>query len=85
MPFSKKDHRNEKLQQVDGSKGSSPAFPFFRTGASGKNIGDLIFENITRFFAFILLSLVLIMLFEMLRKSIPSIDKFGWGFITSQE
>ena len=24
------------------------------------------------------------MVFEMLRKSIPSIDKFGWGFITSQ-
>ncbi len=85
MPFRKKDYRNEKLQQADGSKGSSPAFSFLRSGTSGKNIGDFIFENITRFFAFILLSLVLLMLFEMLRKSIPSIDRFGWGFIVSEE
>lgn len=84
MPFRTKDYKNEKLQQVDGSKGSSPAVSIFKSGTSGRNIGDYIFENITRFFAFILLSLVLIMLYEMLRQSMPSIEKFGWGFITSQ-
>src|ERR1035437_5376463 len=47
----------------------------------GKNLGDFIFENTTRLFAFILLSLVLLMAYEMFSKSLPSIHKFGWGFI----
>jgi phosphate transport system permease protein len=47
----------------------------------GKNVGDFIFENTTRLFAFILLSLVLLMAYEMFSKSLPSIHKFGWGFI----
>ncbi len=84
MPFKKTDYRNEKLQQADGAKGSSPAVSFFKFRSRGRNPGDFIFQNITRFFAFLLLSLVLIMVYEMLRESIPSIDKFGWGFITSQ-
>jgi phosphate transport system permease protein len=83
MPFKKKDPNSEILRQADGSKGSSLAASYFKAGTSGKNIGDFVFENITRFFAFILLSLVLIMVYEMLRKSIPSIEKFGWGFITN--
>lgn len=85
MLFRRTDHRNEKLQQADGTTVSSPAVSVFKSRTSGKNIGDFVFENITRFFAFILLSLVLIMLYEMFRSSIPSIEKFGWGFITSQE
>jgi phosphate transport system permease protein len=85
MPFRNKDYKNENLRQADGATVSSPAFSIFKSATSGRNLGDYIFENITRFFAFILLSLVLIMLYEMLRKSIPSIEKFGWGFITSQE
>ena len=84
MPFRNKDYSNEKLQQADGATGSSPAVSVFKSGKTGRNLGDYIFENITRFFAFILLSLVLIMLYEMLRQSLPSIEKFGWGFITSQ-
>ncbi len=83
MPFKYKD-KNNNFQQADGAKGSSPAVSFFKLGSRGRNPGDFIFQNITRFFAFLLLSLVLVMVFEMLRKSIPSIDKFGWGFITSQ-
>jgi len=84
MPFRIRDYKNEKLQQADGAKDSSSAVSIFRSGTTGRNIGDYIFENITRFFAFILLSLVLIMVYEMIRASIPSIEKFGWGFITSQ-
>jgi phosphate transport system permease protein len=85
MPFRTKDYKNDKLQQADGAKGSPPAVSIFKSGTTGRNIGDYVFENITRFFAFILLSLVLIMLYEMLRQSMPSIEKFGWGFITSQD
>ncbi len=84
MPFRNKDYSNEKLQQADGATGSSPAVSIFNAGKAGRNLGDYVFENITRFFAFILLSLVLIMLYEMIRQSLPSIEKFGWGFITSQ-
>ena len=50
---------------------------------AGKNVGDFIFENITRFFAFVIFSLVIVMVYEMYRQSIPSIEKFRWGFITS--
>lgn len=85
MLFRHKDYNNEKLQQADSAKDSPPAVSVFKSGTSGRNIGDLVFANITRLFAFSLLSLVLIMIYEMISKSIPSIEKFGWGFITSQE
>lgn len=80
MNFKTKDLNKNKVQQADGS---SLAVSYFKTGSKGRNIGDYIFENITRFFAFIILSLVLIMVYEMFQKSILSIDKFGWNFITS--
>ncbi len=50
----------------------------------GKNPGDFIFENATRFFAFLVLSLVLLMAYEMFTKSLPSIHRFGWSFISSK-
>jgi len=49
------------------------------------NIGDFIFNNLTRLFAFLLFVLVIIMGYMMYRQSIPSIEKFGWDFITSTE
>ena len=51
--------------------------------ARGGNFGDFIFSNITRLFAFILLLLVLVMGYQMLVQALPSIEKFGWKFITS--
>ena len=51
---------------------------------AGKNIGDLIFENTTRLFAFLLLVLVVLMVYEMSAKSMPSIHKFGWAFIKNK-
>ena len=84
MSLSNKDQNIKELQQTDELKTSSSAVSNFKPLTSGKNIGDFIFENITRFFAFILLSLVLIMLYEMFSKSLPSIQKFGWSFITSE-
>ncbi|HEX2867109.1 MAG TPA: phosphate ABC transporter permease subunit PstC [Ignavibacteriales bacterium] len=49
-----------------------------------KNPGDLVFESLTRFFAFLLLLLVIVMGYQMLMQSWPSIHKFGWKFITSK-
>lgn len=72
-----------KMQQSNSGKGLSlPAF-YFKNSTHGRNFGDFIFKNITRFFAFIILSLVLVMVYEMAVRSIPSINKFGLGFITS--
>ncbi|MDP4197611.1 MAG: phosphate ABC transporter permease subunit PstC [Bacteroidota bacterium] len=50
---------------------------------SEKNIGDIVFSNLTRLFAFILLALIVVMGYEMLIQSLPSIQKFGWKFISS--
>lgn len=61
-----------------------PAASFFKN-IFKKNPGDLIFENTTRFFAFIVLSIVFLMAYEMIRQSMPSIHQFGFGFITSEE
>ncbi len=71
------------IQQADGDNAVPLVSSYTGSKISGKNIGDFIFENITRFFAFIILALVVIMVIEMTRQSIPSIKKFGWGFITS--
>ncbi|MGE5352762.1 MAG: phosphate ABC transporter permease subunit PstC [Acidobacteriota bacterium] len=61
------------------------SFPGFRGSLFlRKNFGDLIFENLTRFFAFLLLVLVIVMGYEMLMQSMPSINKFGLKFITSK-
>ncbi|MBE0645338.1 MAG: phosphate ABC transporter permease subunit PstC [Bacteroidetes bacterium] len=54
-------------------------------GMLRKNPGDLIFENVTRFFAFVVLSLVFLMVYEMSVQSWPSIRHFGFQFITSSE
>ncbi len=70
-------------KQADGVKATPLVSSYSGSRISGKNIGDFVFENMTRIFAFIILALVVIMVFEMTRQSLPSIQKFGWGFITS--
>jgi phosphate transport system permease protein len=72
-------------KQADSVKATPLVSSYSGSRIAGKNIGDFIFENITRIFAFIILALVVIMVFEMTRQSLPSIKKFGWGFITSSE
>ena len=60
-----------------------PAASFFNLKSLfSKNPGDLIFENITRLFAFIVFLLVFIMAYEMVKASMPSIKQFGLKFIT---
>lgn len=48
---------------------------------SSMNAGDFIFKNLTRFFAALILVLVLMMVFEMIRSSELSWNKFGLNFI----
>ena len=83
MLFEKKVAKKNIVQQEDETSYLSPAASYFKTRILGKNTGDFVFENITRLFAFFLLSFVAVMVYEMVRTSIPSIEKFGWGFITS--
>lgn len=47
--------------------------------------GDFIFKGVTVIFAFTILAILLLMVYEMVRESLPSIRKFGWGFITGRD
>ena len=47
--------------------------------------GDLVFRYLTTLFAFSILLILALMLFEMTSESMPSIKEFGWKFITSNE
>lgn len=50
-----------------------------------RNKGDLVFEGITRFFALVVLSIIIMMVYEMTVQSLPSIREFGFSFITSSD
>lgn len=81
MPGIQRFEQNKNEQQDQ-----KPAASFFRLKSIfQKNTGDLIFENTTRFFAFVVLSIVFLMAYEMIIKSMPSIKDFGFGFITNTE
>jgi len=45
------------------------------------NAGDILFKNLTRFFAFLILVLIVLMAAEMLSSSQLSIARFGWSFL----
>ncbi len=47
--------------------------------------GDFIFKGITVVFAFSILAILLIMVYEMAGESLPAMKKFGWRFITGQD
>lgn len=75
-----KDSTSERSGQQDGR----PAVRAFSLRTMlRKNPGDFIFENVTRFFAFIVLALVFLMVYEMTVQSLPAMKEFGFGFITS--
>jgi len=59
-------------------KSDSPKF-------TSRNFGDTIFKNLTSFFAAMVLLLIVLMAYEMYATSSVSIQKFGWGFLTSSE
>ena len=47
--------------------------------------GDSIFRTLTLLFALSILIILLVMTGEMLMESLPSLRKFGWGFITGSD
>ncbi len=47
------------------------------------NLGDLIFERLTLFFAVLVFLLIIFLGWEMYSSSVLSIKKFGFGFLTS--
>ncbi len=46
---------------------------------------DLIFRSVTRFFAFLVLALLLAIVASLAYGSLPAIEKFGFGFLFSSE
>ncbi|MFA6455631.1 MAG: phosphate ABC transporter permease subunit PstC [Bacteroidota bacterium] len=60
----------------------------FTTGTpkpSSRNFGDTVFKYLTTFFAAMVLLLIALMAYEMYATSTPSIQKFGWSFLTGTE
>ncbi|KAF0219977.1 MAG: phosphate ABC transporter [Geobacteraceae bacterium] len=47
--------------------------------------GDFIFKGVTILFAFSILAILLLMLYEMSHESLPAIRKFGWSFVSGSE
>jgi len=50
-----------------------------------QNFGDTVFKSLTTFFAALVLLLIVLMAYEMYSSSSMSIQKFGWGFLTSSD
>lgn len=46
--------------------------------------GDTLFRNIALLFSLIIIAIIVIMVYEMIRASIPAIRKFGAGFLISR-
>jgi phosphate transport system permease protein len=74
------------VQEGGGGVLASPPSVRLRLRAAGKrlNIGDLVFKNLTMAFALLVFLLVFFMALEMYEQSGPAMEKFGWGFLTSQ-
>ncbi len=47
--------------------------------------GDFVFKGLTVVFAFTILAILLLMVEEMHRESLPALAKFGWRFVTGRE
>ena len=48
-------------------------------------MGDIIFENVTRFFAFLVLATLIAILISLVITSMPSLKAFGFGFLFSDD
>ena len=65
--------------------GSPSLFSRVSSRRVGKNKGDVVFKNLTLFFAFLVFLFVFLMAYEMYRGSQLSISTFGWKFLTGKE
>jgi len=48
-------------------------------------LGDIVFENVTRFFAFLVLATLIAILISLVITSMPSLKAFGFGFLFSDD
>lgn len=62
---------------------AAPVAVSAQTARSRTNVGDWLFKNLTKLFAFLVLALIFLMAYEMYQGSKLSIQTFGWGFLTS--
>lgn len=75
-----KNINNLKQQKINSAALLFRIKKFFK-----KNPGDILFENTTRFFAFVVLSVTFLMAYTMIQQSMPSIKAFGWKFLSTTE
>lgn len=73
----------ESIPAFKGSENGSGNRSFIQRMLGKSNLGDFVFEKLTLLFAVLVLSLVVLMAYEMYVNSKLSIAKFGWGFLTS--
>jgi phosphate transport system permease protein len=66
-----------------GSENEPGGKSFIKRMLGKSNFGDFIFEKLTLLFAVLVLSLVILMAYQMYINSRLSITKFGWGFLVS--
>ncbi len=57
---------------------------FLKKLLRNRNLGDVLFERLTLFFAVLVFLLVVLMVWEMYTNSLISIKKIGWHFIVGQ-
>ncbi|MHB1050197.1 MAG: phosphate ABC transporter permease subunit PstC [Bacteroidota bacterium] len=62
---------------------STPSISTPSPRSSSRNSGDLVFKSLTAFFAAMVLLMIVLMAYEMYVTSSPTIEKFGWSFLTS--
>ena len=77
------------VNQMQGHAEAAPAAPMSKA-ISESNLRkqywlDRLFRHVTRFFAFLVLALLVGILMSLLIGSLPSIRAFGFGFLTSAE
>jgi phosphate transport system permease protein len=68
---------------VSGEKTRSAILLSARRPSSSRNLGDVVFKNITLVFAAAVFALVVLMGFESYQGSKLSLEKFSWDFLTS--
>lgn len=75
----------QNISSLKQQKKKSAAFSFLPPKLIRGNIGDFVFQNTTRFFAFVVLALTFLMAYTMIQQAMPSIKAFGWKFLTTTE
>ncbi len=70
--------------ELTNNGGAKPkALPLFSVSSSG--FADKLFQKLTALFAFLILFLAVLTAFTLWQASAPTIQKMGWGFLTSTD